>query len=63
MDLIKKIEETNTSYKKLQNMLDEKEKEMVRITDELKRLQGSYRTLIQLGVEDGVLDETGKPIK
>lgn len=36
--------------------------EAEQITDEMKRTQGEYRLLVELGKEAGVLDAEGKPV-
>jgi alpha-glucuronidase len=33
--------------------------EVTQITDEMKRVQGEYRLLSEMGIEAGVLDESG----
>ncbi len=37
-------------------------KQIEGIVTEMNRLQGEYRVLVELGQEEGLLDEEGKPV-
>ncbi len=62
MDILKKIEQLKLNYDIQNDLIDQKKKEIEDITDEMKRMQGEYRLLVQLGKEQGLIDEEGNII-
>jgi len=63
MDIVKKIENAKSNFDKLKQTVENKRSEIAEIEDEIKRLQGEYRVLVEMGKEQGVVDESGKVIK
>jgi hypothetical protein len=62
--LEKMIDETSEKFNKLaeevevrQNIINEKQQEILALLDEQKRLQGEYRLLVKLGTDCHYFDE------
>lgn len=70
MDFLKKIEDVQQSYENLKTARAERietiqktENEVASIESEMKKVEGSFITLVGLAKEAGQLDEAGNPIK
>jgi len=62
MNIIKRMEEVKTKYDNLLKARENLKNQISSLEDEEKRMQGEYRLLISLGVEEGILDEKGNLI-
>ena len=63
MNIIEELTKVENLFKENQEKLNQKQKEIVEIEDELKRLQGEYRVLVKFGQEQGLIDDNGVIIK
>jgi hypothetical protein len=70
MDFLKKMEETKVGYDKLNEArtqrletIQKTQEEVIAIEAEMKKMEGSFATLVGLAKEAGQLDEAGNPIK
>lgn len=59
MEIVQEMEKRKGSFAQVENKIQEHQKAITELTDELKRLQGEYRLLVQMGVNEGILDEQG----
>jgi len=62
MNILKRMEEVKTKHESLQRAKENLKNQILSLEDEEKRMQGEYRLLISLGVEEGIIDDKGNPI-
>ena len=62
MNIINKMELAKQEYGELQQQQEAKRQELQDIINEQLRIEGKFRTLVQLGMETGVLDAQGNPL-
>ena len=63
MDIIEEMEEKRQEFDKIESKIEEYQKSINELIDELKRLQGEYRLLVKMGYNQGILDEKGNPLE
>ena len=56
LDILKELDNKKQEFHKI-------EQNIMNLQDELKRLQGEYRLLVKMGINDGILDEKGQIIE
>ena len=56
MDVLKELENKKQQFTEVEDQIQQ-------LTDELKRIQGEYRLLVQMGKEQGLIDENGKIVE
>lgn len=62
MDIIQEIEKKREEFSNIEDKIQQQQKLVNELFDELKRLQGEYRLLVRMGKEEGILDEQGNII-
>ena len=63
MEIVQEMEKRKVIFGQIEAKIQEHQKEITELTDELKRIQGEYRLLVQMGVDQGIVDEQGNLIE
>lgn len=62
MDIVTQMESLKQRFDEVQKLVTSKQQELVELVDEQKRMQGEYRLLLQMGIDQGILDNRGNPV-
>jgi hypothetical protein len=69
MDILAKMNEKTVQFESLNKVIMEQDEVIAKansnkdqVKEEMLRVQGEYRLLVDMGREEGIIDETGQPI-
>ena len=62
MNIIEKMQQKEQAFDQVKKVIADLEAQIDEYKDEMKRLQGEYRLLVEIGQEEGILDENGQLI-
>jgi len=62
MSIVEKMEDLKKRFDASKKAFEQKQEEALAIQNEQRIMQGEYKALLELGVEQGVLDSEGNPV-